>query len=911
MTKSINLIIADMLFKISLLGFVLICSGCFGKGLSTTEYRAHRGTSLLVGTNVSKGDILLEEAMNLKQQGDYTRYNERMDEAVASFGDNSLKQADIYNLLGNTYLERNDYVNALSKFTKAFDIARRESYADGNISARIGLANTYKVIGDFERSLEILLAISGESAVESKNRPDLILGLADTYSLKGDYAKAITLLKTSLPSIASGKNEAAKKSLYASLGNALMKEMAYRDAVTYFSLALNLAKKTYDTSLVIDTLNNIGFCLINLGEDDAASLKLKEGLDLARVMDLYYPEKEMYANYGLGLVNEKLKRYPEALSNHFRSIYLIENMRSSLKSEETRTFFLSSRTSVYEKMINLLISIDSGTLKKSSSYEQLARYGATPAEIAYYFSESMRARTFLENMGGKNRGATRKLIPEEIARQEDALVAKLSMLQEDTTTLETGNNITHTTRTAQAELTRNDLDKLIATIKKKYPEYAAINYPEPIQISAIPLKPNEVLLQFQVNENMTYAWVIRKNSQPTVFTIPVTRSQLSSIVRQYKAPLEDFARINEYSPELGHKLYNLLLGGIIGNIGKAENLIIVPDGPLALLPFEALVTDLSGMTRFDDKSTGITFYRDVAYLNDSYKISYYPSASILSLLRSVSGTKEKPAKAFWGLGDPVFDAGDSRVASGFQPEKSALVAKADTSGTSSDLRLRSILKREGFALSRLPETREEIIAIGSLYGLNYSSPEINLGMSATKERIKAANLSQYSYIHFATHGILNGDIPYIKEPALALTQINNKTTSDGFLTMSDVLDYRLNSDMVVLSACNTGLGKEVTGEGVIGMSRAFMMAGSRSVVVSLWSVDSDSTTILMKNFYEGIKKGNSKEAALKNARTSLAGRELSINRSRGLKVTSRSKDITSNLNHPFFWAPFILVGEYD
>ena len=168
------------------------------------------------------------------------------------------------------------------------------------------------------------------------------------------------------------------------------------------------------------------------------------------------------------------------------------------------------------------------------------------------------------------------------------------------------------------------------------------------------------------------------------------------------------------------------------------------------------------------------------------------------------------------------------------------------------------------------------------------SPDIRLGRAANERDVKALDLGAYRYLHFATHGVLAGDVPYLNQPALVLSQTADLGGEDGFLTMSEVLKLPLRADMVVLSACQTALGREVTGEGVVGLTRAFLYAGSRAAVVSLWPVDDASTAVFMARFYEHVRGGLTPARALARAKLDL-------------RADPRHA-------HPFHWAPFVFFG---
>ena len=188
----------------------------------------------------------------------------------------------------------------------------------------------------------------------------------------------------------------------------------------------------------------------------------------------------------------------------------------------------------------------------------------------------------------------------------------------------------------------------------------------------------------------------------------------------------------------------------------------------------------------------------------------------------------------------------------------------------------------------LPATRAEVNRIAATLGVPPDSPDIRLGRAADERDIKALDLGVYRYLHFATHGVLAGDVPYLNQPALVLSQTADLGGEDGFLTMSEVLKLPLRADMVVLSACQTALGREVTGEGVVGLTRAFLYAGSRAAVVSLWPVDDASTAIFMGKFYEHVKSGLPPARALARAKQELRASPAHA--------------------HPFYWAPFVFFG---
>lgn len=314
--------------------------------------------------------------------------------------------------------------------------------------------------------------------------------------------------------------------------------------------------------------------------------------------------------------------------------------------------------------------------------------------------------------------------------------------------------------------------------------------------------------------------------------------------------------INEY-----RSLSETLFGNLAVDIERTQRLYVVTDGSLSLLPLNIMPVGNQ-------------------LLQTDRAISYLPSLTMFN----GGDTRFKGDKSLFALGDPVYSP-ERRMSS---EDKSLLLA---TRGSS---------ELGGFAA--LPETRTEVESIAKYFG---QKPNVLLGDMASESTLKTTDLSQYSNLHFATHGVIEGDIPDLTEPALVLAYEDGE---DGFLTASEVANLNLNADITVLSACNTGNGEYFRGEGVMGLGRAFMVAGSRHVVVSLWPVDSAATEQLMVKFYKALNQGHDAATALTKAQSQLQVMkvDLSTDTSRGLKRSNRNLD--KGYRNPYYWSPFILIS---
>jgi CHAT domain-containing protein len=633
---------------------------------------------------------------------------------------------------------------------------------------------------------------------------------------------------------------------------------------------------------------------------------------MAAAMDLSFPEKKLQAYYGIASIHARKGEILRAARNYKSAIAQIETTRSRLASEEHRSGFLENKIAIYEDLIDLLLRNDNLPPTRHSTDDPITaefrEYGESRAEIAFYYAESTKGRSFLESMAKGKQTFITERIPKEIADQEKKLAGTLAALEAGSVQKEEGKR-GGGSRKKEIEQVKRELEEFINRLKKDYPDYAAIKYPEPVTLRDIPLKDNEVLLEFKVNPKDTYLWVVGRGTEPRLIPIPLGREELAQKIRDFREPVEQVHKLDNFDPQKGEKLFQILLEKGLGGVDKKKNIIIVPDGPLNLLPFEALTIDSSRRIKKTDPSGGASNWGEIRFLGEDYKISYYPSTSIMAVLRKAK-TPAVPPKTLFALGDPIYEESDSRYREHRTGKDGAPSLQAASRSTPEKISLREVVLRSGFSIPRLPETREEVLKIGELFSSKEGGASIKLDLQARESEVKKARLSDYQYIHFATHGILSGDIPYILEPALVLTQVA-ESEEDGFLKTSEVLGWKLKADLVVLSACKTALGKQVAGEGIVGLSRAFMLAGAKSVVVSLWSVDSNSTAALMRQYYKNLRAGQTKEESLRLAKQELKAGDYSVHRGRDLQIVSAEEPIRLNAQHPFFWAPFILLGEWE
>jgi CHAT domain-containing protein len=445
----------------------------------------------------------------------------------------------------------------------------------------------------------------------------------------------------------------------------------------------------------------------------------------------------------------------------------------------------------------------------------------------------------------------------------------------------------------------NDNDQLEIRIKSNSPRYAALTQPQPLGLREIQqqvLDDDSLLLEYMLGDERSYLWAITR-TQLYSFKLP-SRAQIEGAAgRFYKLltanqPLPDetfeqrqarVADANTHIAEEGALLSKLLLGPVADKLGT-KRLLIVPDGALQYIPFQALTVPATTNAATEQlRITGNADQRVPLFVD--HEIVNEPSASTLGLVMSDAAKRQPAPNSVAVFANPVFEVDDPRV----KPNSSSESRAAGLSQRKEVQAFRDVGFGEGKQIPPLPASREEADAIMSTVpwrsGLRFE------GFDASRATISSAELSRYRIVHFATHGFVDYRHPELSGLVLSLVD-EQGNAQDGLLRMHDIYNLKLPVDLVVLSACNTGLGKDVKGEGLIGLTRGFMYAGASGVVASLWKVDDEATAELMKHFYEGIFQKNLSPAA------SLRESQLAMWRQK-------------RWHAPYYWAAFVIQGEYN
>jgi CHAT domain-containing protein len=464
----------------------------------------------------------------------------------------------------------------------------------------------------------------------------------------------------------------------------------------------------------------------------------------------------------------------------------------------------------------------------------------------------------------------------------------------------------------QARTVRKDMDALLgeyqnieALIRANSPRYAALTQPQPLSLKEIQqrvLDDDTLLLEYSLGEERSYLWAVTTDAV-TAYELP-SRAEVEKLARRvydlltarnrqvnFETAAERRARIasadEEYSAK-AEELSNLILAPAAAQMNK-KRLLVVGDGTLQYLPFAALPAPALGARRQSS-----THY---APLIANYEVVNLPSASTLAVLRKELAGRKPAPKAIAVLADPVFGKDDERLKRGGAIARSGRSAPAKSEAQTASFSERPLTRSardlgvegEELYLPRLFFTRREAEAIVRFVPQRQFKKAIDF--AASKATATDPELGQYRYVHFATHTLLNSSNPSLSGIVLSLVNPEGDE-QEGFLLAQEIYNLKLPAELVVLSSCKTGLGKEVRGEGVIGITRGFMYAGAARVTMSLWDVDDEATAEMMKRFYRAmlIKPHSSPAAALRSA-------QVSMWRSQPWRA-------------PYYWAAFVLQGEY-
>ncbi|MBI5570563.1 MAG: CHAT domain-containing protein [Desulfomonile tiedjei] len=761
-------------------------------------------------------------------------------------------EADCINDLGSVYLDWGKYAKAKEYWTSTLSMAKEleSPILEYNSLHNLGLVmeslgEYTSALANFERAQQVWLAMARNPLKSGALKRMWTM----RARVQGTEA-AVPLIENEVRSYeAAGKSSESLQpllaTLYLDLGETEKAEPIVRSGGLFANLGrLNLLKARYPAAR--------GYYR-----------QLIKAAETSKNAD------DLFMGYtGFGTASEELGDLPGAEASFRKAVDHTEQIRAQLNRGDREKFF----------------DVRVGGFYRTAPYEGLARVLTKlnrPAE-AFKTSEYTKARVFAESLSSVQEGTGFDL-PQEVIQRDADLSDQLSALKRNQqSAYERNNEEAVTSLGSQIKGIEGQLSSHIKDLRRDYPLFAATKYPEPMDLDQTALTDGEWALSFDVTDTCVLVYLTRGKTLVKTLLKPILRKDLDALVRSFREPLEVGSdqevvkKLSTFDFISGRKLSELLLGEVLADVPPNEPILIVPDDSLGVLPFEMLVIGGAGEVKTDKK---IPYVSGAEFLGDRNPVSYYQSITALTLARGAAKAG-LPADRLLVMADPVFEPDDPRIKELGQQRQEVLLKGLPE-------RLMSVKMETGVTFPRLPLTGE---LSNFLKDLNPDVTDQYTGLQAVKWVLLEKPLNRYGSMVFATHGYFGKDIPGVQEPVLVLSLVNQEAEGDGFLRMTEVMGLKINADMVVLTACQTGLGARITGEGTMGMGRAFQYAGAKSVLMSLWSVAEISSVTLMESFFKQMKTGKNKLAALKLARDEIR---------------------KNGYDHPFFWAPFILVGETD
>lgn len=763
---------------------------------------------------------------------------------VAEEQGNKIRIGTALNNIGVLYKSWGDYARSLEYYQRSYDLRAGLGDKLGMSISMLNIGDIHQEQGNYQLSLDYFqksLALR-EALADKEGIATVLSALGEGYRLVGRYDLALESLRRSLSlREALGNKPRIARTLH-NLGNVSLSQGDAASARQFYERALALEEAAGDRERSVDTLNRLGLAYETEGASEKALETATRAATLAR--QIGYLEGLWPARAVAGRAQRALKRTAEARAALDEAIETIEFVRArAAGGEQEGQYFFADKISPYAEMVALLVA-------------------GGRAEEALQYAERARARVLLDVLRAGRSDITKSLTPSERER-ERTLRRELSALNARAQR-EAAQSRPDAARLAdlngRLDRARLDLDAYTNALYSLHPELRLQRGDAPrasvTQLNEQLGRPDTALMEYVVGDEQTFLFVLTGGGGAAapdlkVYTVGVRRRELLDRVGRFRHQL---AERDLLFGGAARALYDLLVAPARAQLRGKTALVIVPDDALWELPFQALQSPAG------------------RYVLEDSAVSYTPSLSVLRA--TVMRRRGRPANAspvpnLLAFGNPAPGGGGG--------------GRAESGGMMSE--------RSG----ALPEAERQVRTLGQLYGA--ANSRVYTGAEAREERFKA-EAGRYRVLHLAAHGVLNDASPMYSH--IVLSRAATDAAEDGLLETWELMSLDLNADMVVLSACETARGGVRPGEGMVGLSWGFFVAGSPTTLVSQWKVDSSATTELMLGFYRHLKAGaGDHEASRPDAPSKAAAlREAS------LKLISSER-----YAHPFYWAGFVLIGD--
>jgi CHAT domain-containing protein len=780
---------------------------------------------------------------------------------------------------------------ALDIFKQAFALYHAAGDAKGEGAALASTANVLVVLGDsdealiyYKKALDIFHSIGfqeGEALA--------LMAIGAHYNLEGQTAKARENVEQGLAVSRAARFRGGEAAALVALGLLHSYLLDIQKALEYFEQALPIVRAEHDRAAEAATLDGLCATHISFRDYEKGFEYCGQALVLIRANGDRATEAEILKHIAIGERNRgNLAAAQIAIES---AIAIIESIRTKVINPEYRLAYFGKSQDDYAFYIDLLMRLHKQ--HPDAGYDGKALQA----------SERARARSLLEVLKEANADIRQGVDAALLQRESQTQRLLNTRAQSQMELLPQPHSEAQATRIAEEiEKLIHNLQQIETEIRQTSPHYAALMQPQPLTVREIQtqvLDQDTLLLEYSLGDERSYLWAV-SSSSITSYELS-KRDEIEAAGRRFYNLVNTrnrdvkgetsgqravrIAQADSEVPLAAASLSRMLLGPAAGQLGK-KRLMIVADGALHFVSFAALPSPIGA---------GASIPKP---LIAEHEIVNLPSASTLSVIRREVAGRQTAPRSVVALADPVFMKDDERVkkAKDKQIGNDEPGVDSKTPAVVQSIVHRQLIKAtadigiagEGFYVPRLPGTRreaEEIVAMAP-------TPERRLALdfAASRDTATSPELNQYRYVHFSTHGLLNSVHPELSGMVFSLVNERGEA-QDGFLRAHEIYNLKLRAELVVLSACQTGVGKDIRGEGLTSLTRGFMYAGAPRVLVSLWDISDWGTTELMVRFYHGVlKEGMRPAAALRAAQVSL------MNDKRWAS--------------PYYWAPFTLQGEW-
>jgi CHAT domain-containing protein/Flp pilus assembly protein TadD len=760
--------------------------------------------------------------------------------------------------LGKAHAALGEFEDALAFYEQALAGWRELGVPTEEAFALNNLGQLYLELGEVRQAIDLseeALAIL-EAAGEARRTGTVLASLGAAYGTLGELTKGIEYLQRALRLHRRAGNRRDEAAALNDLGLAHRQAGALTEARRYYREALDIDRVLGDRSGEATALLNLGRVYDALGDPGSAVRFYHQALSgFAAAGDR---RREAATLFGLALALRHGGDLEGARAAVEAALVHIESLRAEPTASELRASYYASKQQYLAFHIDLLMDLHE--LHPDDGY----------AAKAFEVSERARARSLLEELAG----AERRLSQGKLVEEEADLARRLNTLETRRLALSAAGVPSKRLRVVESELrwvvARHR--RIRAALRGGSAPRSTANQAGPLRLKVIQrrvLDAETLLLEYYLGEERSFLWAVTSASMES-FELPRRATIEAAARRALELLPESHRRTARARAEIALQDLSRLLLAPVGDRLAGRRLLVVADGVLQYIPFAALPVARGASN-------------ELVPLIIEHEVVSLPSASTAAVLRNRHSAR--PSATVAVLADPVFAPGDPRL-EGLRPSVPAATAstaayRADAHGPAGDL------PPGGFP--RLPYSRQEAKNILAL--VPASQGLALLDFDASREEALSGALSRYRYIHFATHGILDTAYPELSGLVLSLVD-RHGLPEGGFLRAHEIVDMRLAADLVVLSACRTALGKEIRGEGLVGLTQAFLDAGANGVMVSLWQVEDRATAELMRRLYEGmLREGLPPAAALRGAQVSL-WRE-------------------GDWRAPYYWAGFAIQGDWQ